>query len=217
MSADTKTQKKPMGPLDRWEALNVEMDTIAKRALQSNIQKPNGYSWTPSWSISINDSRLVKHIEKRLYRHVHGREATTYWAQKGRITNTSKTFMPWENIRNMMSRIPNHRKWFLTKHTAGMCGVGKFLVRWKESDRPDCPRCGEYEDARHVWICKSEEATYVWDNRMDKLFSWLTMIDTDPEIFSAILTGLKTWGPHATRGVYRRHGLHHLPRRNRLG
>jgi hypothetical protein len=73
-----------------------------------------------------------------------------------------------------------------------MCGVGKFLVRWKESDRPDCPRCGEYEDARHVWICKSEEATYVWDNRMDKLFSWLTMIDTDPEIISAILTGLKT-------------------------
>jgi hypothetical protein len=49
------------------------------------------------------------------------------------------------------------------KHTAGMCGVGKFMKRWGELKEDKCPRCGELEDAPRVWICKGEGVPDIWE------------------------------------------------------
>jgi hypothetical protein len=58
--------------------------------------------------------------------------------------------------------IPRSRCIFLSKHTTGMCGVGKFIVRWKERNNPDCPRCGAFEDP-HVWKCKGWCTPAIWN------------------------------------------------------
>jgi hypothetical protein len=72
-----------------------------------------------------------------------------------------------------------------------MCGVGKFMVRWKEKETACCPRCGEYEDARHVWLCNNVDACNLWKTELDKLMAWLVTIDTDPEIIDALIDNLR--------------------------
>jgi hypothetical protein len=72
-----------------------------------------------------------------------------------------------------------------------ICGVGKFLVRWKEKETPTCPRCGQYEDARHVWLFNHTDAQNLWKTELDKLLVWLVQIDTDPDITEGLIGSLR--------------------------
>jgi len=74
-----------------------------------------------------------------------------------------------------------------------MCGVGKFLVIWKEQDYSACPRCGRFEDAVHVWRCQAATTKEIWKAQLSTLSMWLESINTAPAIMHAILLGLSLW------------------------
>lgn len=74
-----------------------------------------------------------------------------------------------------------------------MCGVGKYMVRWKQRDSPACPRCGEFEDAAHVWRCHGSNSDQVWENSIEKLRVWMTQHNTDPDIAELLVDMLKSW------------------------
>ena len=74
-----------------------------------------------------------------------------------------------------------------------MCGVGKFMKRWKQRQDDSCPRCGKKEDSAHVWQCQGEGVAGIWDKALMDLESWLTKMATDPDIKYAILSHLKSW------------------------
>jgi hypothetical protein len=50
-----------------------------------------------------------------------------------------------------------------------MCGVGKFMKRWKLSQNSACPRCGEVEDAPHVWTCQGSGVNDLWTIALSNL------------------------------------------------
>jgi hypothetical protein len=85
------------------------------------------------------------------------------------------------------------RRVFVTKHVAGMCGVGKFMYRWKQWDKDQCPRCGEPKDAPHVWTCKDSGARDLWDKAVASIELTLRRLDTEPTIRHLILLYLKGW------------------------
>ncbi len=72
----------------------------------------------------------------------------------------------WEAIGSTLQGIARGRRVFVSKHTAGMCGVGRFMKRWKQWDTDQCLRCGEREDAAHVWICRDPRAREVWSKSL---------------------------------------------------
>jgi len=74
-----------------------------------------------------------------------------------------------------------------------MCGVGKFMHRWKERDNPNCPRCESFEDAEHVWLCNGCNSSEVWESSLKTLDEWMVSVQTDPDIKSIILTYLQSW------------------------
>jgi hypothetical protein len=43
---------------------------------------------------------------------------------------------------------------------------------WKLQKDNLCPRCGDLEDAPHVWVCQGSGATEIWDKSLDKLEDW---------------------------------------------
>jgi hypothetical protein len=80
-------------------------------------------------------------------------------------------------------KIACRRSW-IAKHTEGMCGVGKWLVIWQERETEDCPRCSEFEDARHdVWLCPDAEATLIRKEGILGISRWMEeVVQMDPEI-----------------------------------
>lgn len=74
-----------------------------------------------------------------------------------------------------------------------MCGVGKYMVRWKQRESPGCPRCGDFEDAEHVWKCRGSNSDHIWKNSIENLRLWMSQNDTDPDIAELLVDMLNSW------------------------
>jgi hypothetical protein len=93
------------------------------------------------------------------------------------------------------------RRHWIAKHASGPCAVGTMMVHRKEQPTPDCPRCGDSKNARHVWLCQEPAVFFVWDLLMSSFSSWLESVCTAPEIIFWIIHRLTEWRssePHYT-------------------
>ncbi len=99
----------------------------------------------------------------------------------------------WQLIGKSMRSIPRARQIFIMKHTSGMCGVGKFMKRWREWDQDSCPRCGMPEDAPHVWRCKGGGTAELWNKAVEDLTNTLRQLETDPTLQHIITLYLHSW------------------------
>ncbi len=82
---------------------------------------------------------------------------------------------------------------FITKHTAGMCGVGKCMLRWRKWPTDECPRCGQQETTEHIWICKGKDSLLPWTTALTRLEKWMEAVQTDPDIIAGIMNQLHSW------------------------
>jgi hypothetical protein len=145
------------------------------------------------WSVWIGPKKISKDLSSTIYDIVHATEAKDYWLSKDRVPHDTYDSNNWDALHKAMEESPRSRRIFIMKHSAGMCGVGKFMHRWKERDNPNCPRCGQFEDAPHVWLCKGCDTNSVWTSSLDKLQDWMTSVQTDPDIQDAIINYLDSW------------------------
>jgi hypothetical protein len=143
--------------LDRWATLNVLMDSRAKSFLLTARCTPRHQTvWGSPWSLWLRGNKLTSKISISLYARVHDALGKTYWL--GKYDMTEEVFfdlVDWEAKGCEMREIKRSRRVFLAKHCSGMCGVGKFIFRWKEWEHDLCSRCGISEDSAHVWLCSS--------------------------------------------------------------
>jgi hypothetical protein len=86
-----------------------------------------------------------------------------------------------------------------------MCGVGKFMKRWKEWDLDRCPRCGSPEDATHVWLCKGPGTEELWSKVVAELEVMMQKLDTDPTLAHIISLYLCSW--HTSEATTYEHPL----------
>jgi hypothetical protein len=180
--------------LDRWSKLNVEMDHLAKEFLATAKRRPRHYLIKDEpWSVWIGPKKISKDLSSTIYDIVHATEAKDYWLSKDRVPHDTYDSNNWDALHKAMEESPRPRRIFIMKHSAGMCGVGKFMHRWKERDNPNCPRCGQFEDAPHVWLCKGCDTNSVWTSSLDKPQDWMTSVQTDPDIQDAIINYLDSW------------------------
>jgi hypothetical protein len=170
------------------------MDNLAKTHMTLARQRPRHYIIEHEpWSLWLGGKKIIKNLSSKLYEFVHSEEAKQYWLAKEPISEQVIRSTNWDAIGKAMTEMPRTRRVFLAKHVVGMCGVGKFMVRWKQRDSAACPQCGEFEDAPHVWTCKAESTFPLWDTALQDLEGWMTNVDTDLDIQSAILHYLRTW------------------------
>ncbi len=140
-----------LGSLDRWAKLNIEMDAKAKNHMAIAKRPPHHYMIVHEpWSLWFEDKKITSDLPITIYDLVHASSAKEYWRQKDNLTSEAIESVNWESIDKAMTETKRSRRVFVSKHTCGMCGVGKFMKRWKLRKTSDCPRCGEHEDAQHV-------------------------------------------------------------------
>jgi hypothetical protein len=185
---------KSSNDIDRWGTLNIEMDSLAKGHISYAKTCPRHFalSYEP-WSLWRNGEKIEKKLDQTLYELVHAHIAKDYWTSRGKISTDNIHQVHWDGIHHAMAEFSQARRTFITKHTTGMTGVGKFMKRWKQRASADCPRCGMMEDAAHVWICQGPGVKEAWSATLDGLAKWMDSVDTDPDISDAILHYLNSW------------------------
>jgi hypothetical protein len=67
------------------------------------------------------------------------------------------------------------------------------MVKWKEQPTATCPRCGEDENARHVWLCQEPAVFFVWPLLMYSLSVYLELVHTATEIIFWTTQRLTEW------------------------
>jgi hypothetical protein len=156
--------------LDTWAQRNIQMDLKAKAHLSIATKQPRHYSIAGEpWQLWVKGVKLTKSIQSTTYAAVQGEYSEQYWRGKKDIDATGIKLVDWTAIGNAMKLIPRPRRVFVAKHVSGMCGVGRFMKRWKEWPSDACPRCGDPEDSSHVWTCKGPGTTELWDKAITDL------------------------------------------------
>ena len=183
----------PDTELDHWALLNVDMDSLAKMYWleQVALPQPAAVPLTGEyWPVSINGRKVNSALRTTLYDEIYRKKMALHWEKRDRMSQASSQVVNWDACAAAMKRLKISRRHWVAKHTEGMCGVGKWLVIWKEQESDACPRCSASEDARHVWQCPAEEAAMVRTAGLDKLAQWMTKEQTDPEIHRVLLVRL---------------------------
>jgi hypothetical protein len=186
----------PTAELDHWAQLNIEMDLRAKTHWYETHETSRDIQYSipgEPWSVWIQGRKLCSDVRTDLLEYIHGREALTWWDKKGRFTTSTSANVDWEACAQAMRNATITRRHWITKHAAGWCGVGKMMKLWQEWDTPDCPRCGAFEDARHVWQCPASSVTPVWERSLARLKAWMTSSGTMPGMRDAICSYLQLW------------------------
>jgi hypothetical protein len=188
-------QRVPLQELTDLEKLNIAMDLQAKNHFPYAYSQPRHYAiYLEPWSIWYKDKKISNNIHSTVYNIVHSPTAYTYWSQKKRISNATIQSVHWDALGQAAKEITLARHTFVIKASVGMCGVGKFLKRWKQSSSSACPRClAPVEDINHVWKCQHPDVKALWTTTLIKLSSWLEDQYTDPALKDGFLLYLDSW------------------------
>jgi hypothetical protein len=180
-----------------WEQLNVRADILAK-SVREQIEAATDFQahWDVNlpgerWQILLNGCKVYKHPERMIRDFIDKNIMRKYWHKRRKIDTLQFDNVNWEAIGLAMKEISPSRRQWLSKHASGMCGVNATLVQWKEKTEPACPRCGEYENATHVWHCTTPDTQSIWQTQLDIIHKWMQSQDTDPDIVSNFIMYVK--------------------------
>jgi hypothetical protein len=181
--------------LDFWARQNIQMDNLAKifwmqHSHSAYVHYPIASEGFQVW---LGDRKLSSHQSSTFFDHIHGKTILSWHATHGRFPACYARRIDWDVCYAALKRLPLGRQRWVAKHTSGFCSVGTKMVKWKEQPTADCPRCGQSENARHVWLCPDPDVYFVWALLMSSSIDWLTSIHTATEITYWIIQRLTEW------------------------
>jgi hypothetical protein len=186
-----------LSQLDRWELLNVEMDTRAKQHLASHFQPVPPVNIRFKYervTVRLHGRKLSRFNMKFLYSKAYEPEIRDYWIQKGHFTADTWDLVDWDLQGSCFDSVPLGFQVWLSKHATGWCGVGRMLKIYGFQDHSDCPRCSQPEETtQHVVCCWSQAATATWSTLIDTLQQWLRQQQTPHLMVRALLQRLTEW------------------------
>ena len=125
----------------------------------------------PVIKIGYNDKNvtIASKLRKRLKNHIATERILKYWSEHRKEFVLNDNFDQESFLHAGRNITQQHQLW-LPKWSCGICGVGKWLERWKEQTHSKCPRClQDNETVEHVVHCQHEDATLTWDQGIEKI------------------------------------------------
>jgi len=188
-------QRIALQDLSDLELLNVAMDNNAKAHLPHARSQPRHYAiYLEPWSIWHGGKKIATNLHSTIYGLVHSHAAKLYWLKKNHIDQDNFDSIHWSALHQAHRESSQSHQAFVIKSSVGMCGVGKFLKRWKQSSTSACPRfSADSEDITHVWKSPAPEVKDLWTTTIANLRTWLDEQHTDPSLSNILLTYLHCW------------------------
>jgi hypothetical protein len=139
--------------LDFWARQNIQMDNLAKifwmqHSHSAHVQYP---IMEEDFQVWLGDRKLSSHSSSVFFDYIHGKTILSWHATHGRFPACYARRVDWEVCHAALKRLSLGKRRWVSKHTSGFCSVGTKMVKWKEQPTPDCPRCGQIENTRHVY------------------------------------------------------------------
>ena len=133
---------KEWAELTWWEKQNVRMDHAAKDKMLRPWEAPSQHvSSHEGWSCWKGSLKKTFYDHDGIYTMLGEQRVRDYWLRRGRLSSEAMDLVDWEVLAKACdAESPGRRRW-VTKHVTGVCGVGKFLQRWKSQEHSRCPRC----------------------------------------------------------------------------
>ena len=198
-----------IGPLDRWEQLNCEMDALAKLRWQTSaashepFHEVDGQLWPLFLNVDVTkDSsglrrstggRAVGHdLPARLADHTLGQHLLRYWEDKPWLGDSTGPSINWDAVGLARSSLTMSRKAWVTKFVSGHCAVNARLKQREQVDSDLCPRCHEaIETPEHVLSCRYGDPCYVKCTAV--LRQWGRKSGAAPGLMDTVIEGISNW------------------------
>ena len=180
------------GPLDIWAKRNIAADERAALVyIRVPVEDIPTFPPAPLPPVMLGTTPVVHNLAVHLRHHVLAPPLLDFWSKLGRFGNCSSSAVAWPSYAQALDRIPQSRRHWVLKATAGRSAVGVEMVRRRAWRTPVCPRCNRHiETTEHVFSCPHSDAIDLWAQRLTSLHQWLLARNTQPEAMQVIITAL---------------------------
>jgi len=189
--------------IDVWGELNILADAYAKMALWKLINNYDGHvlnidqikNAIPAIRVDYSgkETYIVSNLRKRLKNHIAQERILNYWKTHGKAFLDQEGFDK-ELFLHAGRNAPIHQQIWLPKWSCGICGVGKWLERWKDQNHSKCPRCfTDNETVNHVIQCRHPDATLVWTQGIEEIKEWMMINNAIPGLAEIFGLRLLQW------------------------
>ena len=164
--------------LDCWAKANILADKQAKAHLRrvlgqetrSSIQQFENEGWT----IQIGTKRITRRFEKQIIYHCTKKDIKRYWCNRFEINQEYREDIDWNVFVKATKEMTVPQQIFIMKHAAGISATGRNMLRRKEHETSQCPRCKqEDEHTDHIFTCKGAGTKEVFNTGITELSMWL--------------------------------------------
>ena len=194
-----------LSSLTDWEYWNTLADHKAKDKLTTISLNPNWTNDRPAYPpygrvrvshINLQGTRepVCSNLSLTCTNMLSSDRIRNYWQSKHFFTEATKRSIDWEVAKRCSKSMTMTKAVWISKWNTGICGVGKWLERWKWQAHSDCPRCGQdNETVEHVLLCNEISALALWDESISDLNKWLGENLCEPEMKEVICLSLQAW------------------------
>jgi hypothetical protein len=184
--------RKSQEPLTWWELRNLEVDDWAVQVRHSlppflALDPPNPRFFLEPAAMFIDGVKQSSIDRGRIHELVALPKIKERWHEYDTISPEALAEIDWQTLRRGMKSLPQYLQRWISKHSVGICGVGRFMKEWKFESTDECPLCGNPEDHHHVPRCLDSRAQEEWQHQVSSLSTWLLMQKTSPAIQQAVL------------------------------
>ena len=179
-------------------------DANAKVALWEHIIGGNEHTHHQSLSSTLpvlyigsgqETTSIVSNLKKRLQHHISTTRIMQYWEINDKKVRHEDSDI--DAFTHAARNVPSHLQRWITKWACGICGVSKWLERWKEQPHSKCPRClTDNETVDHVIHCLQPDATLCWDTGIESIQMWMSCNNSIPGLAEAVKLRLSQWRNH---------------------
>ena len=190
--------------IDIWGQLNMVADAYAKvalwRSLDNDTEQPNMQQLRqaiPALQVTYHNRTtiIVSNLRKRLTHYIAQERMLHYWRESETFGHRHE--FDKEVLTHAARNIPIQLQIWLPKWTSGICGVGKWLARWKDQNHSKCPRClTDNETVDHVIHCQHEDASLTWNSGIEDIKEWMINHNAIPGLAEAVGLRLTQWRNH---------------------
>jgi hypothetical protein len=128
--------------LNHWALLNIQMDNLAKAYWLKQCTLPQLMSVPIEgayWPVFINGMQIHSALRTTMYEEIYCKKMAQHWEQQEHMSQEQSILVNWDDCDQAMKWLKIHHQHWVAKHSEGMCGVGWWMLKWKEHDMDQCP------------------------------------------------------------------------------
>ena len=137
-----------------------------------------------------------------------------------KIPDNSQQHVDWK-VKKNASLLSQTRQFFILKHSAGIAVTVRNMVRRRERNTDECPRCRAHDEhTKHIIQCPHKDAQKIFMTGYEEIVSWLQKIttkDMELEITNLIIEYRKGDNTHQDNNITNDNVIQAMQRQRAIG